>query len=278
MRARTQARSSSGRAVGAERARERDRRAGDLQSERDLRRQIGVDQNLVARLNAVDHARPDPAGSVDGDGDPGARRVREAPDERRRSRLALEHDAVVREPPGHQTREQHVVADAADGHHVEPLDADAPQRRHARPQLVGAVSPAVATPSVTSRTRDAVPLVAGSPPAKRSARSRSEAPSAPRATIRLPTTPTPPLALPANIGTTSWSNAATVTVGCRRSCAAPPAGARPRPPRRGARARARRWCRPGPAAADPLARRALGERNDARHDQVVVAQAEAAAR
>ena len=43
----------------------------------------------------------------------------------------------MRKPCCHQAREHHVVADPADRHHIEPLDADPPQRRHPPPKLVG---------------------------------------------------------------------------------------------------------------------------------------------
>ena len=121
-----------------QRARERHRRARHLQAKGDLGGKIGVDEELVTRLDAVDHARPDPPGAVDGDGDPRARRAQQTTNGDRRLLRAVEHQPVLGEPRGHQTREHHVVANSADRHHVQPAHPHRGERDHARPQLVGA--------------------------------------------------------------------------------------------------------------------------------------------
>ena len=239
-------------------------------------RQVGVDQDLVARLDAVEHARPDPARRRRRRCHPGARRVRQAARRARRPRcVGIEHHAVARQPRRHQAR----AASRRRGCRRPPSRRAAAHRRAASAatrarSLSAAVSPAVATPSVTSSTRDAPRPCRDALQASASAAEIGGAQRRRGRGCAWPTTPPPALALPANRDTTSWSKAATVSAGSPllRSSAS---SARRRAPRRRGRARARRWCRRGCRSSPTPRARRLGERDDARHDQVVVAQAEA---
>ena len=118
-----------------QRAGQRQRLAVRLHAQRLAGGQVGVDQNLVTRLHAVQRVRPDPAGAVDLQLDAGARGARQPMREHRRRLGRVEHHAVAREPRGHQLAEQRVLADAADREHVEAFDARAGERLHALAQL-----------------------------------------------------------------------------------------------------------------------------------------------
>ena len=190
MRALTQARSSSG-------ALDRRQRAGQRQR---LRRPTFTRE---AACRPAGRRRPAPRRPA------ARRRARSARPSRRRRPRRLMPERVARvsrcasaaagwvassttpsraSPAVTRLRQQRVVADAADRQHVEPLDARArraPSR--ARAACRPPVSPAVATPSVTSRTRGAPALarrIVGQPSAARARDPRRPARAARRCARR----------------------------------------------------------------------------------------------
>ena len=267
-RARTRAPARPRRAIGA---------PADLQAEGDPGRQVGVDEDLVARLHAVDHARPDPPGAVDRDGDPGARGVGQPADELRRRVARRVRTTPSRASPA-VTRRESITSSRIPPTAITSsrCDADARQGRHPRPKLVG---------GDLSRGRHAVGHQQHARAARLvgqrqrpSARSRSEAPSAPRATSRLPTTPIPRAGLAGKQGDHILVERGDREVGSpflrsSASSRSTAAASSPRPSAREALVSTR-----SVQVAELLARRGLGQRDDARDDQVVVAEPEAAAR
>ena len=138
IRACTQARSSSGRSAGASAPAGVSATPPTFTANGRARRQVGVDEHLVARLHAVDDARPDPARALDlelharagGAGEPARqlrRGLRRRRARRRRARGPPSPGALSiassRIPPTPSTSSR--------------WTPDRRQRLHPRPQLVG---------------------------------------------------------------------------------------------------------------------------------------------
>ena len=98
-----------------------------LRADRDLHRlrslELRVDHDLVARLEAVERARPRPRRALDLHRDAGAGGLAEAARERIDAELRVEHDAVAIEDAADDGAEERVIADAAHGERIHALDA-----------------------------------------------------------------------------------------------------------------------------------------------------------
>ncbi len=201
--------------------------------------------------------------------------------ESRRRLGRVEHDAVAREPRGHQLAEERVLADAADREHVEPLDARARKRLHALPQLGGAGL--AGGGHAVGDQQDARPLVprrarAVGRPAQRTVEIRrtQRAPLGDAAAHDVAERARPPGEDRRHVLIESRHGQHGVGAGrnfaelCDQSVPGRDLIAKPERARRAGvdQHQQRR---------DVVAALAVGERNDARHDQVLIAQAQAAA-
>ena len=193
--------------------------------------------------------------------------------------VAVEHHAVAGEPGGHQARSIAVVADAADGQHVEPLDARARRAPSRAARSLSAAGLAGGGHAVGDQQHARAPApVAGASSAASAARARDRRrPARRRVEERWRTTSPSALAVPGED-----RRHLLVEGGDGQRRVAAPCAAR-RPGRRTAATCVGEAQRARGAGVDQhLQRRrsssravAVGERDDARHDQVVVAQARA---
>ena len=107
-------------------------------AERFARGQIGVHQHLIARLNAVEHVWPDPGGASHLDLEARARGRQQPPDLLASRQARVHHHTVRRKSSRHQTRQNRLLADAANRQNVQAGNSAGGQGLGQGAQLVAA--------------------------------------------------------------------------------------------------------------------------------------------
>jgi hypothetical protein len=135
-------------------------RARQHDLERLRRREVGVDEDLIARLHAVEPHRPHPVSARHGDLDVRDRRARQPPRQLGDGRRPVEHHAILAETGGHDLLERGIVANAANADGVEADHLRRRERLHRRLQIL-AVGLAEGGDAVADKHDARHPLAAG---------------------------------------------------------------------------------------------------------------------